>query len=383
MSRKILLPFLFLLCGSLHAHLNGNLDSVVLAHGPASVAVVEDISSLLVNPAALTRILNTELLVNFDALYSFNYLAMGHYFRNFGNVALGFHRDPKQVEDLGTIGYGVKVLRKKNRTTRSELSLGGNLLFIRSTNGWDTSANPGTLFAIRKDRGTFRDFYLAASSAYLLTTSTNRSFSAGTGIHFMLPGWHQLTLASGYSRLLSTGKNIFSGSLEFQLNKVLFISLGGMTDGYNFGWSYKNINDFLYMSIRSVPSEMDKFHLTVTYRRMILEPRKNLPARKKSTIARTTTQKPSTQKPATQTRPKIEEKKNLLATPVQAITETLLAEQQELLREGMDLYAEELYAKAIEKWRKILELNPSTEYAVQATNYIALVEKETNVMMKK
>jgi tetratricopeptide (TPR) repeat protein len=383
MSCRLLLPLLILLACSLHAYPNGNLDSVVLAHGPASVAVGEDISSLLVNPAALTRILHTELLINFDALYSFNYLAAGHYFRNFGNLAMGFYKDASQGAEAGIIGYGVKILRKRNTLTRNELSLGGNILFINSTNGWETSANPGILFAIRKDRGMFRDFYLAASGAYLLTGSTNRMLSAGTGIHFMLPGWHQLTLASGFSHKLSTGMNAYSGSLEFQLNKTLFISLGAMTHGYNLGWSYKNINDFLYMSLRSDPNEMDKLLFTVTYRRMILGSRKELPARGKTTQSQQKSQIPVSQKAGVKTPPSMEKKNPLLSNPVREITESLLAEQQELLREGMDLYAEELYAKAIEKWRKILELNPSTEYAIQASNYIALVEKETKEMMKK
>ena len=370
---KLVLGFLLSCQFALYAGIDRELSVPVLMQGPAAAASVEDISSAYVNPAALTRLMNTEFIINFDSMYSFNTLVLAHYYSGFGNVALGFYRDPESKSDMSTLAYGGKIFRRQGKKLRQEISFGFNASIINQKEMNRFSSTVGGLYAVRKDWGAFRGFYLGLSTSGLLEDGTDPHIMTGIGLSYMLPNTHAWNISYGHLFNTRLGHRYWSFMTELQIYKPVYVTIGARNDHLAFGLSYKNINDFIYSGL--LYSLLDnKAEFAVTYRRMILDSKKELP-RSVQPVRSVGNKKAATVKQPQKT-----------VTPVnnqQEVTEELLSQQRDLLREGLDLYGVKQVAKAVEKWKQVIELNATTEYGIQAESYIQTVQEDINGMLGK
>lgn len=373
MSKQIAVILFIFMRISLYAGIDRDLSVPILMQGPASAASVEDVSSVYVNPAALTRLMDTEFIINFNSMYSFNTLILAHYYSGFGNLAIGFFRDTDSKSDRSTLAYGGKIFRKSGKSLRQEISFGFNASAVNKNDVYGFSSTLGGLYALRKDWGIFRGFYIGLSTSGLFEEKTDPHTMAGIGLGTMLPHGHVWNISYGHLFDARLGHRYWSFLTEIQIYKSVYTTLGARNDHLAFGLSFKNINDFIYTGVLFNPMS-NNAELAVTYRRMIIDRKKELP-NTRPPLKTGGSKKANGGKQLQKTLPSVVKE--------QEVTEELLSEQRDLLRKGLDLYGVKQVAKAVETWKQVIELNASTDYGLQAESYIQTVQEEINGMLGK
>jgi hypothetical protein len=340
-----------------------SMEATSLFYGPAACAVNENTVSVLMNPAGLYHILNTELLLNFDRSYAFNYAAAGHFFHGFGNLALAGFNDAASKRQITALGWGGRIAGTEKGPFQHLLILGFNAQAIFISSDVFFSMNPGLLYLLRSSGKGFRNLSIGISSSGLFDHSSTFSWQTGISLSFRIMRQRDLLLAFGTEFDTPLRLKNWGAGLEMEILQPVYFGLGGGNDVLSMALNLKWINDVLYFSgTYDIVTKAVKG--AITYRRIVAgSPFTELPGKKQNTVksgeSRTRPQKP----------PKI--------------TEEMLERQKDLLQEGVRLYTDNEFYPAIEKWKQVLEISPETEYGKQAAGYIDICEVELKGLKSK
>ncbi|MDD5065431.1 MAG: hypothetical protein PHF84_00140 [bacterium] len=309
--------------------------------GYGYVAGVDNINSVVINPANLYVVNNDEIYITFSRPFLFHSVAFGFPLgtdfylgmafvaatNNFHQYRAGFNMLNSEYIKLGlTTGLDREIQSRGSDRVGVALSPGLTVLLISSE---DIDFNL-TLGVNYKNLMRYNNFKST-------TNFTKNNIDMGLRSELFIK-----------DLFVNLGANYFSGdlkystSVEYLVLNELNIGLGIRENDVVFGFTINFLNNFMAFGY-----EKKNYSLSycVSLNNMLVM-RTEKAARKK-------------------------------VRHVKPVSRSVLNKQKQLLDEGLKLYKEKQYEEAKQTWQKLIRMAPSTDYAKEARNYI---QKVNNIL---